>query len=131
MLFPDAQVTLVEEGQPGAHHVLGANWTHDAWNFDVRANYFGSVAGEGFSPGRKWNWSGEWLADLTVSYKFSDAFKLTAGGTNIFDQYPDKWDPDATPDQNALPALGFIYGWETVPFGINGGYYFVRADFTF
>ena len=68
------------------------------------------------------------LADLTVSYKFSDAFKLTAGGTNIFDQYPDKWDEEAAAP---FPQLGFIYGWETVPFGINGGYYFVRADFTF
>jgi iron complex outermembrane receptor protein len=130
VLFPRAQVTLVEEGQPGAHHVLGANWTHDAWNFDVRANYYGSVAGEGFT-GVKQTWSGEWLADLTVSYKFSDGFKLTAGGTNIFDQYPDKWDDLGGPQNNPFPALGFIYGWETVPFGINGGYYFVRADFTF
>ncbi len=130
VLFPRAQVTLVEEGQPGAHHVLGMNWTHDDWNVDLRTNYFGSVAGEGFT-GVKQKWGGEWLADLTVSYRFNEAFKLTAGGTNIFDQYPDKWDDLGGPANNPFPALGFIYGWETVPFGINGGYYFVRADFGF
>ena len=128
VLFPNEQVTLVEEGQPGAHHVLGVNWTHDDWTLDVRTNYFGSVAGEGFTPGIKQKWDGEWLADLTLSYRFSDTFKLSAGGTNIFDQYPDKWDEDAA---FPFPQLGFIYGWETVPFGINGGYYFLRADFGF
>lgn len=128
VLFPDAQVTLVEEGQPGAHHSLGANWTHDKWNLDVRANYFGSVAGEGFTPGVKQKWSGEWLADLTVGYQVSDALKISVGGTNIFDNYPDKWDEE---DGFPFPQLGFVYGWETVPFGINGGYYFARADFTF
>ena len=94
----------------------------------MRTNYFGSVAGEGFTPGVKQKWDGEWLADLTLSYRFSDTFKLSAGGTNIFDQYPDKWDEEAA---FPFPQLGFIYGWETVPFGINGGYYFLRADFGF
>jgi iron complex outermembrane recepter protein len=127
-LFPNAQVTLVEEGQPGAHHVLSAGWTHGSWSVNTSANYFGSVAGEGFTPGFKQRWDGEWLADLSVGYRFSDGFKLTVGGTNIFDAYPDKWD-----ETNAFPfpQLGFVYGWETVPFGINGGYYFVRADFGF
>lgn len=127
-LFPDAQITLVEEGQPGAHHVLSAGWTHDKWSVNASANYFGSVAGEGFTPGFKQRWSGEWLADLSVGYRFNDDFKLTVGGTNIFDAYPDKWD-----ETNAFPfpQLGFVYGWETVPFGINGGFYFVRADLGF
>jgi iron complex outermembrane receptor protein len=127
-LFPPEQVTLVEEGQPGAHHVLGMNWDHDAWNFDVRASYYGSVAGEGFTPGIKQKWDGEWLADLTVGYRFSDSFKLSVGATNLFDSYPDKWDEVGG---FPFPQLGFVYGWETVPFGINGGYYFVRADVGF
>jgi iron complex outermembrane recepter protein len=127
-LFPDAQVTLVEEGQPGAHHVLSAGWNHGSWSVNASANYFGSVAGEGFTPGFKQRWDGEWLADLSVGYRFSDAFKLSVGGTNIFDAYPDKWDPEAA---FPFPQLGFVYGWETVPFGINGGYYFVRADIGF
>ncbi len=127
-LFPDAQITLVEEGQPGAHHVLSLGWTHGNWSLNTSANYFGSVAGEGFTPGIKQKWDGEWLADLSVGYRFSDSFKLSAGGTNIFDAYPDKWDETAA---FPFPQLGFVYGWETVPFGINGGYYFVRADFGF
>ncbi|MGH9857900.1 MAG: hypothetical protein ACRD4B_08660, partial [Acidobacteriota bacterium] len=61
-------------------------------------------------------------------YRFTDGLSVTAGGLNIFDVYPDEWDPvNAFP----FPQLGFIYGWETVPFGINGGSYYVRTNYRF
>ncbi|MCF7222145.1 TonB-dependent receptor plug domain-containing protein [Marilutibacter chinensis] len=127
-LFDDTQVTLLEEGQPGEHHVLQAVWNKDAWQLTGRANYYGSVAGEGFTPGIKQTWGGKTLFDLSVRYAFSDALALTVGGNNIFDEYPDKWDEvDGFP----FPQLGFKYGWETMPFGMNGGSYYVRLDYRF
>ena len=61
-----------------------------------------------------------------LSYRLSDAVSITVGGNNVFDEYPDEWDPvRAFP----FPQLGFTYGWETVPFGINGGYYFARIGY--
>ncbi|MNG33283.1 hypothetical protein D3C84_1194990 [compost metagenome] len=53
---------------------------------------------------------------------------VTVGGNNIFDQYPDKWDPVTGAP---FPQLGFKYGWETMPFGMNGGSYYVRFDYRF
>ena len=44
----------------------------------------------------------------------------------MFDVYPDKWD-----NGFPFPELGFTYGWETLPFGLNGGYYYAKAAFTF
>jgi iron complex outermembrane receptor protein len=128
VLFDDTQVTLVEEGQPGAHHVLSVGWTHGPWYINGRANYYGSVAGEGFTPGFKQRWDGEWLFDASVRYAFSEDLSVTVSAQNLFDQYPDKWDPvNAFP----FPQLGFKYCWETCPFGINGGSYFVRLDYRF
>jgi iron complex outermembrane recepter protein len=128
VLFDDSQVTLIEEGQPGEHHVLSALYTKGPWQFDARANYYGSVAGEGFTPGYKQTWSGEWLFDLGARYAFSDQLSLSVTAINVFDKYPDRWDPDqAFP----FPQLGFKYCWETCPFGINGGSYFVRLDYSF
>jgi len=138
VLFDQAQVTLVEEGQPRQHHVLGATYRRGGWGANVRFNYFGKVAGEGFTPrpegcatnpcggGFKQTWGGKWLTDasFTVPLK-KDTLSLTVGGLNVFDVYPDNWDlVKAFP----FPQLGFLYGWETLPFGINGGYYYARVD---
>ena len=67
-----------------------------------------------------------------MGFKFSDKVKLTVGGNNIFDVYPDKWTVGAEdPNVNPFPALGFVYGWETLPFGMNGGSYYAKLDFRF
>lgn len=118
VLFDQAQITLIEEGQPGEHFVLSIG--------NLRFNYFGEVAGEGFTPGFKQTWGAKWLTDVSLSYDFANRLRLTVGGLNIFDEYPDEWDPvRAAP----FPQLGFTYGWETLPFGINGGSYFARLSY--
>jgi iron complex outermembrane receptor protein len=127
-LFDDTQVTLVEQGQPRVHHILQGVYRTGAWDFTLRGNYFGPVSGQGFTPGIKQTWGGKWLADVALGYRFSDAVKLTVGADNVFDTYPDKWDPDTGAP---FPQLGFTYGWETMPFGMNGGFYYARLDFRF
>ena len=127
-LFDDTQVTLIEQGQPRAHHVLQTVYESGKWEWTARGNYYGSVTGEGFTPGYKQTWGGKTLFDLGVRYKFSDKASVTVGGNNIFDTYPDKWDrTNAFP----FPQLGFTYGWETMPFGMNGGSYYVKFDYRF
>jgi hypothetical protein len=55
--------------------------------------------------------------------------------------YPDDWhtacpgtsvltgcSAPAVNDAFPFPQLGFLYGWETLPFGINGGYYYARLN---
>lgn len=127
-LFDDSQVTLVEEGQPGAHHVLQGVWTRGNWDWTLRANYYGEVAGEGFTPGFKQTWDGATLFDAAIGWNISDKLRISIGGNNIFDTYPDKWDAtNAFP----FPQLGFTYGWETLPFGINGAYYYGKIDWRF
>ena len=61
-LFDDAQVTLIERGQPRQHHVIAADYTAGAWNLNTRANYYGEVQGQGFTapssrPGKRSGWS--------------------------------------------------------------------------
>jgi iron complex outermembrane receptor protein len=131
VLFDQAQVTLVEEGQPRQHHIVGATYRRGGWKGNLRFNYFGKVAGEGFTPGLKQTWGGKWLTDASVTVPLrSEQLTLTVGGLNIFDVYPDKW-ASSNPDVNPFPFLGFVYGWETLPFGINGGYYYARLNYRF
>ncbi len=127
-LFDDTQVTLIEQGQPRVHHILQGVYRTGPWDFTLRGNYFGPVSGQGFTPGVIQTWSGKWLADVALGYRFSRNLKLTVGADNVFDTYPDQWDPKRGAP---FPQLGFVYGWETLPFGVNGGYYYARLDFKF
>lgn len=127
VLFDRSQVTLIEEGQPGERYILSATYRRNSWRANVRFNYFGEVSGEGFTPGFIQTWGGKWLTDVSVTVPLlRDKASLTVGGLNVFDVYPDEWDKvNAFP----FPQLGFRYGWETLPFGVNGGYYFARLNF--
>ena len=126
VLFDQSQVTLIEEGQPKEHYILSGTYFRGDWKANLRFNYFGKVAGEGFTPGFKQTWGGKWLTDVAISAPLTRSLNLTVGGLNVFDEYPDKWD---TVNAFPFPQLGFTYGWETLPFGINGGYYFLRLDY--
>ncbi|HET6782439.1 MAG TPA: hypothetical protein VFH12_01235, partial [Pseudoxanthomonas sp.] len=67
-----------------------------------------------------------------VGVDITDKLRLSVGANNLLDTYPDKWKVGADdPNVNPFPSLGFVYGWETLPFGINGGYYYARLDFRF
>ena len=124
-LFDDAQVTLIERGQPRQHHVLSADYTTGAWNGNLRANYYGEVQGQGFTAPFVQTWDAKWIVDATLRYNFSKATSLTVGSNNIFNTFPTKWDPvKAAP----FPQLGFTYCWETCPFGINGRSWYARVD---
>jgi iron complex outermembrane receptor protein len=127
-LFDDAQVTLIERGQPRQHHVVAADFTSGAWNLNARANYYGEVAGQGFTAPYVQTWDAKWLLDLTGRYAFSKALALSVGVNNVFDTYPSRWDPvKAAP----FPQMGFTYCWETCPFGINGRSLYAKADYSF
>jgi iron complex outermembrane receptor protein len=127
VLFDQAQVTLIEEGQPRQHHIVGATYRREGWGANVRFNYFGAVSGEGFIP-LKQTWGGKWLTDASFTVPLrKDNVSLSVGALNLFDVYPDKW-ASPGPDVNPFPFLGFKYGWETLPFGINGGYYYARIN---
>lgn len=127
-LFDDAQVTLIERGQPRKHHVVSADYTTGPWNVTARANYFGEVQGQGFTAPFVQTWEAKWIVDLTGRYAFNKNLSLSAGVNNLFDTYPTRWDPErAAP----FPQMGFTHCWETCPFGMNGRSAYVKADYTF
>ncbi len=61
-------------------------------------------------------------ADLNLGYKLDDNLKLTIGGNNITNEYPDQQDDGNT------EAGGY---WDAVQMGFGGAYYYARLDFNF
>ncbi|HEY0488598.1 MAG TPA: TonB-dependent receptor [Telluria sp.] len=124
ILFDDAQVTLIERGQPRQHHVVAADYTTGPWNLNARANYYGEVQGQGFSALQTWD--AKWLVDMTARYSFTKRLSLSVGVNNVFDTYPSEWDKSPT-----FQKLGFTYCWETCPIGVNGRSMYARLDWAF
>jgi len=123
-LFDQAQVTLIERGQPRKHHVVAADFTTGAWNLNARANYYGEVQAQSFSPLHTWD--AKWLVDASLRYAFSKRTFLSVGVNNLFDTLPSEWT-----NGGDFPKLGFTRCWETCPFGVNGRSMYVRADTAF
>ena len=123
-LFDKSQVTLIEHGQPRKHHVVAADYTAGPWNVNTRANYYGEVEAENFSPLQKWD--ARWLVDASVRYGFSKRTFLSVGVNNLFDQLPSEWT-----NGGDFPKLGFTRCWETCPIGVNGRSMYVRVDTAF
>ncbi len=127
-LFDDAQVTLIERGQPRQHHVVAADYARGAWGANLRANYYGQVQGQGFTAPFVQTWEAKWLIDLALRYAFTRSLSLAAGVDNAFDRTPTRWDMTrAAP----FPQMGFTHCWETCPFGVNGRTMYARAEYAF
>lgn len=126
-LFDDAQVTLIERGQPRQHHVLAADYGIGPWNLNARANYYGPVQGQGFTAPFIQTWDGKWLIDAGLRYALWPRMHLSAGANKLFDTYPSQWDKvGAAP----FPQLGFTHCWETCPVGLNGRSVYLKLDVT-
>ena len=125
-LFNEVQIHRLEQGQPSERANLSASYVTPRWKTNLSFHYFGDVSGSGFT-GQPRTWSGKWLTDVSVDYKVNDVFTLTLGGNNIFDVKPDEWGEAG----EVLSQAGFTYGWETLPFGVSGGYYYARLRAVF
>ncbi len=72
------------------------------------------------------NFSTKLLTDCSISYKPKMWLTITAGANNIFDVYPDPLKNYRNTGEGIL-----IYSNGAMPFGSNGGYYFLALTFSF
>ncbi len=70
------------------------------------------------------------ITNLDVSYRLSRHFTLSVGALNLLDRYPDKYNSTLLAHYNNFAygdTLGVFQYPMFSPFGINGGYYYVRG----
>ena len=110
-------------------HLLENVMPESRWNFSVRhkAGKFRLLArlsywGDFFDREDNLNYPGDYIVDLEGTYMLTRAFSMSIGGQNVFNNYPEK-----TP--GAFRGVGNLYPQST-PFGFNGGYYYVRLNYT-
>jgi iron complex outermembrane recepter protein len=131
-LISDAQAFNIAN-LPPRHRINGsANWQFGDFQTNARVNYYSSWANQLEYPGQRFG--GKATVDLDLSYTLREHFTLTVGANNIFNTYPDRIAPSTTNPIYALTdslADGQIYPRSGGPFGINGGFYYVRLRVTY
>ncbi len=140
VIFTSQDRSIIEEWQPNSH----VSWTNvfskGNWDITLRGNYYGEYTIQEGNGDRQ-TFSGKFLADLMFTYNFEDyPLTVSVGANNLFDTYPDKnrigqarggriVDADGTVIVDS-PGV-FTYSRRAAPFGFNGGFYFVTANYRF
>ncbi|MEJ2444106.1 MAG: TonB-dependent receptor [Exilibacterium sp.] len=122
----EARAEELEDFLPDHRATFTINHHAGMWNAMLRTNYYGETLELLFNdetlPVRT---DSIVLVDAEVSAQLNETLLLAVGAKNLFDEYPDKHEYGDQPG-----FLGAIYPLNS-PAGLNGGFYYLRADVQF
>ncbi|GAB3948464.1 TonB-dependent receptor [Spirosoma harenae] len=115
-----------ETGTPRTKMIGSVAYRFNKMNVMLRGTYFGTVTERSVSSDDKGNYydqtfSPQAIFDLSFGYDLTRNLKLSVGGSNIFDKYPEVLRPE---------NQGF-YLYSNNQQGSNGAYYYGRIMFNF
>jgi iron complex outermembrane receptor protein len=113
----------LEDALPRVKGTLGLRYEQGRFSSAARGNFYGPTR-FGNAAGRELDeeFGSEVTFDADVSFQLGD-LRLTVGGNNLFNNFPDRM---KNPD-NVFNG-SFLYG-PTTPYGIEGGFYYVRMHY--
>jgi len=134
-LLDRTAISDIETASPRVRVNLGALWRSGAWTVNLREAIYGKASEMQSSDGATYyetKVKPTEITDLEVSYQVGKAWTLSAGANNLFNQYPDQVNGALLAEQRANLDNAAVTVYPSFsPFGINGGYYYVRAGFKF
>ena len=129
------RITTLERGLPNTRWNFTVNHDGGRWNLMGRLNYFGAFwdSEDGRNANdvapdvvtKSWlypSYAGKALLDLELGIPFGDNLKLSLGGENVLNTYPEV-------NQYGAQTVGNKYG-QFSPFGFNGAFYYVRLNYS-
>jgi iron complex outermembrane receptor protein len=126
-IISNAQIIDVAHLAPNHRISASANWSRGPFTVNLRENFYGPWRDEVDYPGQEFG--SKFITDLEVSYQFYQHFTFAVGASNLFNTFPDKIANSASNPIYVLThstADGQIYPRSGGPFGINGGFWYVR-----
>ena len=110
----------IEEGRPDSRFTLTWNHTQGRWRTMLRARHYGEYYDAPTNDGSvAFHPDPSMVFDAEVALDLTDSVSLLFGLQNVFDEYP-----STNPHGE---VAGLVYP-EQSPFGFNGGFYYVRAQ---
>ncbi len=133
----EGKVSRLENDLPNHRATFTWSQSWDDVSMFTRVNYYGEYQGvhvdwigSAAEPGTEIVADSEVTVDVEVSYHVMEDFKVSVGAQNIFDEYPNELDFEQQTGGQANNTWGGKY-YETSPFGFNGGFYYVKATYSF
>jgi iron complex outermembrane receptor protein len=116
-------------GNPREKFVFSTDWTYGRFDTTLRLNGYGSVVqvasvAAGGAPADD-TVSAAVTVDLDISARITDRIRLSAGGSNLLDKYPNVVKPVNR------GVTGFTYSNQYAPYGIAGGFYYTKLAYRF
>ena len=133
-----AQIANIRNLAPHDVAHFTANYGIGSWSFTARENYYGSwvnatdygLAANG-QPLQVFGAKG--TTDLDVTYTFAKQFAITLGANNVFNSFPDKLNSNSQTIYKITGggSDGQVYPRNGGPFGLNGGFWYVRLKINY
>jgi iron complex outermembrane receptor protein len=133
-LLDKTAISYIEDSSPAFRINLGALWRKNDWTVNLRENVFGpssyytSVNNVTYYENRTGT---KFITDLDVTRQITKAWAVTVGANNLFNVYPDKLNSDYRQALNAAGRQNVAQYASFSPIGINGGYYYFKANYRF
>jgi iron complex outermembrane receptor protein len=127
-LVDPVQTSNLTTATPHGKASLAATYLKNNWELTLRETVYGRTSQvQGYAPGPYFTYNTDvaYITDLDVGYNFTDHLKINFGANNLFNIYPTKM--PASVYQN----LNYDQYSHVSPFGINGGYYYAKASYSF
>ena len=122
--YDEGGLLAITKERPAWRGTLTGTYARGAWNGMARYAYYGKYTSAlySYSGSDVQNYRGKSLVDAELGFSPIQGFKLSIGGRNLFDVYPDKMNE----------GNGFdIFPWPPAsPFGYNGRYLYTRLEVT-
>jgi iron complex outermembrane receptor protein len=124
-------------GQPKFNVNFGGLWTYAKLTVNLREVIHGTtantttVAGNGVQSLYNTKSGVIPITNLDIGYNVRDAVRLSVGAVNLFNRYPDKVPAGLIAYYNSLGQSFGATQYAASPIGIDGGYYYVKATYTF
>jgi iron complex outermembrane receptor protein len=136
-VFSAQETSIIEEWQPEDRINLSALYRLEDWTVNLSLNRYGEYTVE---DGGRQTYGAEILTDVKVNYFFNENLSFNIGANSLFDVYPDKNTIGNSRSGTIVDASGntivsspgvFTYSRRSAPFGFNGAYYYVGAEYKF
>ncbi|HBI67606.1 MAG TPA: TonB-dependent receptor, partial [Massilia sp.] len=136
VLLDATAISDIETASPKMRVNLGALWRSGAWTVNLREAIYGKSSEMQSPDGGATYFKSEIgtlaVTDLEVSYRLSNAWTVSVGANNLFNKYPDQVNAEVLRIQRENLDNGAVTIYPSFsPIGINGGYYYARANFKF
>jgi iron complex outermembrane recepter protein len=121
------ELNTLQTATPRTKLILSSTYAKGQWDGLIRLSRFGSAErvfnfGGGFEPSQRYG--AEWALDVEAARRFGEHLRLSIGGQNLADNYPDP----SSADINFFGNLPFDI---LSPIGVNGRYVYVKAKLTY